>query len=155
MTGIPQGMHAVTPHLMVKDAKAALALYEKTLGAETIFVLEMPGGGPVMHAEFKIGDSHLFISDEMPGSPRKAPATDLASVAFYLYVDDVDQAYQTAIDGGLSSVSEPEDMFWGDRTAVLQDSFGHNWTLATFQKQVSPEEMTEAMKKMMPAGEPV
>jgi PhnB protein len=153
MTIIPEGMHTVTPHLMVKNARAALAEYEKTLGAETLHVLELPGTDMIVHAGFKIGDTMLFISDETPGSPRSAP-TDNASVAFYVYVDDVDTAYARALAGGLSSISEPEDMFWGDRTGVVSDNFGHNWTLATFQKVVTPDEMAIAMKNMMPQDEP-
>lgn len=151
MSGIPTGMHSITPHLMVSDARAALALYQKAFGAEIVHVLEMPGTGIVMHASFKIGDSTLFISDEMPGGPRKAPGGNLTSVAFYLYTDDVDAAFIKTKAGGLDAVSEPEDMFWGDRTAVLHDSFGHNWTLATQLREVSPEEMAETMKQMASA----
>ncbi|MDG1417520.1 MAG: VOC family protein [Maricaulis sp.] len=151
MAKIPTGMHSITPHLMVKDARAALALYEKAFGAEIVHVLEMPGSGIVMHASFKIGDSTLFISDEMPGGPRKAPSGNMSSVAFYLYTKDVDAAFARAKTAGLDAMSEPEDMFWGDRTAVLHDPFGHNWTLATQLRDVSPEEMAETMKNMAPA----
>jgi PhnB protein len=153
MTGIPQGMHSVTPHLMVSNAREALAQYSKAFGAETLLVLEMPGTDIVMHAEFKIGNSVLFISDETPDTPRRAPE-GTSSVAFYLYVDDVDALYARAVAGGLTSVSEPADMFWGDRTSVVTDSFGHNWTLATHQKDVSQEEMDAAMKSFMEQGEP-
>jgi PhnB protein len=154
MFASPEGMNTVTPHLVVKDARAALALYEKSLGAEILHVLEMPGSGKVMHAGFKIGDSMLFISDEIPGMPREAPTDRTASVAFYVHVSDVDDVFQTAKTGGFEAVSEPEDMFWGDRTAVLNDQFGHNWTLATQIKVVSPEEMQAAIKTMMPVDEP-
>lgn len=151
MTGIPTGMHSITPHLMVSDARAALELYQKAFGAEIIHVLELPGTKMIMHASFRIGDSTMFISDEIPGGPRKAPAGNLSSVAFYLYSDDVDAAFIKAKAGGLDAVSEPEDMFWGDRTAVLHDPFGHNWTLATQLREVSPDEMAETMKQMAPA----
>jgi PhnB protein len=154
MSESPEGMNTVTPHLVVKDARAALALYEKSLGAEVLHVLEMPGTGKIMHAGFKIGDSTLFISDEIPGMPREAPTDTTASVSFYVHVSDVDDAFRTAQLGGLLAVSEPEDMFWGDRTAVLNDQFGHNWTLATQIRVVSPEEMQAAVNTMMPVDEP-
>ena len=153
MSGIPEGMSTVTPQMVVSNAKAALAIYEKALGAETQFIMEMPGTDLVMHASFKIGTSIMFISDEMPGGPRKAPVDGLASVAFYLHVDDVDAAYKTGIEGGFEGVSEPENMFWGDRTAVLHDPYGYNWTLATRVKEVGPEDMAEAIKNMASASE--
>tara|TARA_R110002096_G_scaffold126381_1_gene273192 strand:- start:1260 stop:1502 length:243 start_codon:yes stop_codon:yes gene_type:complete len=76
------------------------------------------------------------------------PPTGKSSAAFYVYVDDVDAAYAKAMSAGMEGVSAPEDMFWGDRTGVLHDGFGQNWTLATFQREVSPEEMGEIMTKM-------
>lgn len=144
---ILENMHSVTPHFMVDGADRAIALYEQALGAELMGRIEMPGTGTVMHAMFKIGNSMMFISDPVPNSERKPPS-GTASSAFYTYVDDVDVAYAKAVEAGMEGISAPEDMFWGDRTAVLNDGFGYNWTLATFQREVSPEEMSEVMSKM-------
>lgn len=147
MTNMPENFHSVTPHMMVDGADKALALYEKALGAELLGRMAMPGTELVMHAMFKVGNSMMFISDPVPNSDRKPPE-DIASAAYYVYVDDVDAFYAKAVEAGMTGVSAPEDMFWGDRTAVLHDGFGYNWTLATFQREVSPEEMAEAMSKM-------
>ncbi len=144
---LPENMHSVTPHFMVDGADKAIALYEKALDAELMGRIEMPGTGTVMHAMFKVGNSMMFISDPVPDSDR-TPPTEIASAAFYVYVDDVDAAYTKAVSAGMKGISAPEDMFWGDRTAVLHDGFGYNWTLATFQREVSPEEMTEMMASM-------
>lgn len=149
MSNPPEGMNTITPQMIVSDSRAAMALYERAFGATIGMVMEMPGTDGIMHAEFKIGDSTIFISDEMPQMPRKAPSGDISPVAFYLYVDDVDAVYQKAVDHGLEGVSEPEDMFWGDRTAVLHDPFGYNWTLAQQVRVVTPEDMQEGMKQMM------
>ena len=140
-------MHSVTPHFMVEGADKAMALYEKALGADLMGRLAMPGTDTVMHAMFKVGNSVLFISDPVSGSDRKPPK-GVSSAAFYIYVDDVDTAFTKAVEAGMKGISAPEDMFWGDRTAVLNDGFGYNWTLATFQKDVSPDEMSAVMAKM-------
>lgn len=144
---IPENMHSVTPVFMVDGADKAIALYQSALGAELVGRIEMPGTGKVMHAMFKVGNSMMFISDPIPDSDRQPPK-GMSSAAFYVYVEDVDAAYKQAVDAGMKGVSAPEDMFWGDRTAVLYDGFGYNWTLATFQREVSTEEMSEIMSKM-------
>lgn len=148
----PEGFHSITPYFMVDGAKKAIELYEKALGAEVMMVLNAPGTDMVMHGALKIGDSVLFISDPAPEMERQAPAAGtLSSNAFYHYVEDVDTAYEKAVAAGMASVSAPEDMFWGDRTAVLNDGFGYNWTFATFIREVTNEEMEEAMKSMAAA----
>lgn len=147
MANIPEGYHSVTPYIMVNGAEQALALYEKALGAEITGCIKVPDSDLVMHAMFKVGNSTVFIGDPIPNSDRQPPQ-GMSSAAFYVYVEDVDASYRQAVEGGMVSVSEPEDMFWGDRTAVLNDGFGYNWTLATFQREATPEEMETAMKQM-------
>lgn len=149
MSYLPEGFSNVTPHLLVSDAKAALALYEKALNATILHVMEMPGTGKVMHAGFKIGNAMLFLSDPMPFMSRKPAGPDGATTAFYVYVEDVDAAFAHASTNGMKAIDEePMDMFWGDRTAVVQDPYGYNWTLATKQRDVSPEDMAKAMEQM-------
>lgn len=148
MPKLPEGFATITPHIVVSDAKKAIALYEKALGARTVGVMTMPGSDKVMHAGLRIGTSALFVQDELDQFPRKAP-TGTASAAFYLYVDDADAAYRRAVDAGMTSQSAPEDSFWGDRTAVVNDPFGYNWTFAHRVREVSPEEMNRAMEAMM------
>lgn len=147
MDAIPEGFHTITTFIVVGDGNAALALYEKAFGAEVTGKLTMPGSGIIMHAMLKIGTSMLFLCDENANMGMMAPK-DEAGTRFYLYVEDVDAVHKRALDAGLSEQAAPQDMFWGDRTAVLQDPWGHRWTLATHVKDVTPEDMAQAMKAM-------
>ncbi len=142
----PEGFHTLTANATYKDTKAAIAFYEQTLKLTVDGVLESPNGC-VMHASASIGDSKIFMNDEFEGSPRQAPEGK-ASVAFYLYVPDVDESYSHAVEGGMTSVAEPEDMFWGDRTAVVSDPFGYSWTFSTQVKEVPMEEIEKQMAAM-------
>lgn len=135
----PEGFHTLTANATYKDTKAAIEFYKRTLNLAVDGLLESPQGC-VVHASASIGDSKIFMNDEFEGAPRKAPEGN-ASVAFYLYVTDVDQSYNHAVNGGMVSVSEPEDMFWGDRTAVVSDPFGYSWTFASHVKEVPMEEI--------------
>ncbi|PZD72334.1 hypothetical protein C1752_03921 [Acaryochloris thomasi RCC1774] len=142
----PEGFHALTANATYKDTKAAIEFYKRTLNLIVDGVLESPQGC-VIHASASIGDSKIFMNDEFEGSPRKAPEGN-TSVAFYLYVPDVDKSYDHAVDGGMTSVSEPEDMFWGDRTAVVSDPFGYSWTFSTQVKEIPMEEVEKHMAAM-------
>jgi PhnB protein len=92
-----------------------------------------------------IGDSCLFLGEEVEWFGRKAP-TEPGSIALYLYVPDVDAAFKRAIDSGMISVNEPETMFWGDRTAVVSDKYHYSWTFSTHVEDVSLEEMAKRQK---------
>lgn len=141
----PEGFNTVTPLLIVKDGAAALELYEKALGAQTVMRLDTPDGEKVLHAVLQVGSSKIFLGDE--SDKMKAPI-DEAGTRLYVYVDDVDAQHATALSAGMSEKHALEDMFWGDRTTVLNCPHGHTWTLATHQRDVSPEEIAEAMKAM-------
>ncbi|WP_299409178.1 VOC family protein [Acaryochloris sp. IP29b_bin.148] len=135
----PAGFHTMTPNATYRDTKAAIELYKRAFGLIVDTFLETPEG-IVMHVSATIGDSQLFMSDEFKGSPRQAPNPN-SPVAFYLYLPDVDASYQQAIKAGMTNVSKPEEMFWGDRTATVVDPFGYTWTLATQVKEISPRIM--------------
>lgn len=143
----PAGFHTMTANATYRDTKAAIELYKRALDLTVDALLETPDG-TVMHASTKIGDSSFFMSDEFEGSPRQAPDPK-SPVAFYLYLPDVDASYHQAIAAGMTSVSEPEDMFWGDRTAAVSDAFGYAWTLATQVKEVPPDEAIAIFSQMM------
>ncbi|MGF1600698.1 MAG: VOC family protein [Thermosynechococcaceae cyanobacterium] len=142
----PEGFHTLTANATYKDTKAAIEFYKRTLNLTVEGVLES-SQGCVMHASASIGDSKIFMNDEFEGSPRQAPEGN-TSVSFYLYVPDVDQSYRHAVDGGMTGVSEPEDMFWGDRTAVVNDPFGYSWTFSSQVKEVSWEEVEKKVAAM-------
>ena len=144
----PNGFHTLTPFLIVENASAAIDLYKKALNATEMGRLTAPGSDKVMHAGLTIGDSQLFIADEMPQQGMVAPKGEQAGSRFYVYVEDVDQAHGHATANGLKEKAPPSDMFWGDRTSVLTDPYGQTWTLATKQREVSMEEMQQAMMQM-------
>lgn len=136
---IPAGYHTITPSLVVSDADAAIAFYKKAFGAEEIMVMRTPNGA-VMHAEFKIGDSAIMLGGEWPDHGMKAPLPRHYSGGLHVYVQDVDKAYQRAVDAGATPMMPPADMFWGDRYGKVIDPYNHVWGVATHIEEVSPEE---------------
>ncbi len=145
---IPQGMHTVTPNLTLRDCAKAIDFYKRAFGAQEVSRMMAPDGRSVWHAELRIGDSMVFMSDEMPGMSRPAPSADApVPVTLWLYVPDTDQAWKRACDAGARSVGAPTDMFWGDRCAGCADPFGYVWTFATRQKELSADDMRRAGEK--------
>ncbi len=139
----PDGFHTVTPALVVKGAKDALAHYESALGAVTGDVMEKDG--IVIHAEFKIGDSWLFINDDAEWMPRR-PMAGTQPTGLFLYVEDCDAAMKRALDAGMEEFFPLQDQFWGDRTGAVKDRYGYCWTFATKKEDLSPEEIEERAK---------
>ncbi|MDQ3894827.1 MAG: VOC family protein [Actinomycetota bacterium] len=130
---IPDGYHTVTPYLIVGRAAELIDFTKRAFGAEEMF--RMPGpGGAIMHAEIRIGDSVVMLSDASTENPS-------TSTMIHLYVEDVDAVYQRALEAGASSLREPENQFYGDRSAGVKDAFGNQWWLATHVEDVSPEEL--------------
>ncbi|BCU76702.1 VOC family protein [Luteolibacter sp. LG18] len=143
---IPEGYHSVTPSLTVADAPAALAFYQAAFGAVEIFRMPDEKTGKIMHAEIAIGNSRLMLSSEFPEWGCVAPEVGTGG-AFMIYVADVDAAYAQAVGAGATSLQEPTDMFWGDRTSRVADPHGYRWSLATHVRDVSPEEIAKAAKE--------
>lgn len=149
---VPAGYHTATPYLTLSDCARAIDFYKKAFRAQEVMRMEAPGGR-IGHAEIKIGDSVVMLSDEMPGGATRSPQSlGGTSVGVFLYVTDVDSSFKQAIDAGGKSVMQPTDMFWGDRFGTLTDPFGHTWSMATHKEDIAPEEMKkrshEAMAKM-------
>lgn len=143
----PEGYHNVTPYLTIAGAAEALDFYKRAFGAEEVF--RMPMGDRIGHAEIRIGDSVVMLSDEFPEMGCLGPkARGGATSSLMVYVEDVDSAYQQALDAGAIQERPVEDQFWGDRMGSLVDPFGHRWSLATHVREVSPEEMQAAMAEM-------
>jgi len=144
---IPEGHHSLTPYLVVKDAAQAIEFYKRAFGAEEIDRMAGPGGTGIMHAEIKIGDSRLMLSDEFPGAGCRSPQSLGATTCqLFLYVPDVDASYQRAITAGATPIMPVSDMFWGDRYGNLSDPYGHQWGLATHKEDVSPQEMKKRVE---------
>ena len=142
---IPEGMHTVTPNLVLRDCAKAIEFYKRAFGAQEISRFPAPDGKSIWHAELRIGDSTIFLNDEMPGMGRTAPtAANPVPVTMWLYVPDADRSYRQAVDAGAKSTMEPADMFWGDRCAGVADPYGYTWSFATHQKDLTAEEMRRA-----------
>ena len=145
---IPQGMHSVTPHLVCADATRAIDFYKQAFGATEKGRLPGPDGR-LMHAAVKIGDSTVMLVDEMPEWGALGPkALKGSPVTIHLYVEDVDAVVARAVKAGAKVTMEVADQFWGDRYGKLEDPFGHHWSVATHQRDVTPEEMKKAMAAM-------
>ncbi len=142
---IPEGTHTVTPNLVLRDCAKAIEFYKKALGATEVSRFPAPDGKSIWHAELKIGDSAVYLNDEMPGmSPQPPDTSHRAPVTMWLHVKDCDEAYKRAIDAGAKPINEPTDMFWGDRTAAVADPYGYAWSFSTHQKDMTREEMIRA-----------
>ena len=150
VNAIPEGMHTVTPHLVCEGATEAIDFYKKAFGAEELS--RLPGeDGRIMHAELRIGDSVVMLADAFPEWNSPGPlALKGTTVSIHLYVPGVDAAFQRAVDAGAEVVMTVDDMFWGDRFGMLKDPFGHRWSIATRQRDVSADELQEAMRRTSP-----
>ena len=134
--------------LTVKDAAEALAFYKQAFGAEELFRMPSPDGG-VAHAEFMIGSTQIYISDEYPDYHAFAmPEDATASCLFSIQIDDCDTAYQRAVEAGAATLSEPADRFWGTRSAVIRDPFGYRWSLNQIIEELTPEEIERRARKL-------
>jgi len=150
---IPPGYHSLQSYFTVRDAAKAIAFYCDLFGAEEIVRMLMPDGKSVMHAEVKIGDSVLMLSEENLDWGTKSPlALGGTPVSMMLYVPDVDAIYAKAITLGCIAMMPPTDMFWGDRFCKFIDPFGHQWGVATHIKDPTPEEMEAGRKAMLESG---
>jgi uncharacterized glyoxalase superfamily protein PhnB len=139
---VPEGLHTITPHLVIRAADKAIDFYKKAFGAEENGVHRTPDG-KVMHASLKIGDSHLYLADEFPGhlscaSPQTLNGT---TVTLNIYTENVDALFSRAVTAGATATMPLANQFWGDRYGQLKDPFGHSWGLAQHMEDVAPEEM--------------
>jgi len=142
---IPDGFNAVTPYLTVKDPREAIVFYKRVFGARERMLMPMPDG-QIAHAEIQIADSIIMLGCECPDHGGVSPQTLGGSpVGLALYVENVDDVFNRAVNAGATSKEPVENKFWGDRAGSLTDPFGHKWTLLTHVEDVSPDEMKNRM----------
>jgi PhnB protein len=153
-SAIPAGYHTVTAYLTVPDGDRALDLYAKAFGARVKVRMAKPDG-KLMHAEIRIGDSVVMLSDESPGGTKSPTSLGGTSASLFLYVPNVDASFKRTVGAGCRGTMPPTDMFWGDRFGQLVDPFGHHWSLATHKEDVRPAEMKKrAAAAMAQTGQP-
>lgn len=149
---IPKGYQAVTPYLAIQGAAAAIDFYKKVFGAMEL--MRMPGpAGKLGHVEIKVGDSKVMLADESEQMNFLGPkAHGGTPVHIHLYVKDVDATVARAVEMGAKMMREVQDMFYGDRTAAIEDPFGHFWHVSTHIRDVSMKEMKRAAEEMAKAA---
>ena len=142
---IPDGFRTITPFFNIKGCAEAIDFYARAFGAEVVNMFKLPTGA-VMHAELKIGDSRILMSEAMQN--------DATTSSTFLYVEDSNAWWKRATDAGCEVVQPLADQFWGDRWGLLKDRYGNRWGIATHIEDVSDEEMKkradEAMKAFAP-----
>jgi len=141
---VPEGFHTVTPSLVLRDAAKAIEFYKKALGAQEIIRMSGPDG-KIMHAELRIGDSVVFLSDENPHvSNLKSPQSlGGCSSALNVFVPNVDELFKQAIAAGGKESAAVAGQFWGDRYGSFIDPFGQSWGVATHKEDLSPQQLQE------------
>jgi PhnB protein len=144
-----KGPFGLMPYIIVKGGDAAIKFYEKVFDARESFRLAEPNGR-IGHAEVKIGDGGIMLADENPAFGALSPPTVGGTpVSLHLYVEDIDATIKRAEAAGAIVLRPAEDQFYGDRSGMIADPFGHHWHLATRKKDVSPEEIQKHYTELL------
>jgi uncharacterized glyoxalase superfamily protein PhnB len=141
-------MQPLSPHLVCAGAAKAIDFYKKAFGA--VEMMRLPGkDGRLIHASVQINGVPVMLVDEFPEMGNSAPTSLKGTpVTLHLNVGDVDAVTARAVKAGARVIMPVADMFWGDRYGVIEDPFGHRWSIATHQRDVTPKEIQAAMKNM-------
>jgi PhnB protein len=142
---VPEGYHTVTPYLTCKSSAQAIDFYKSAFGAKEIMRMPSPDG-KISHAEIQIGDSRVMLADEFPGTCAPTPGAT-SPIAIFLYLENVDSAFNRAVSAGAKVDMPLANQFWGDRFGKLTDPFGHKWALAQHVEDVAPDEMMRRQKE--------
>jgi PhnB protein len=149
----PDGYHAITVYLIIDGASDAIDFYAKVFGTKERMRMPAPDG-KIGHAELDLGDSVIMLADEFPDMGIKSPTTLGGSPAFlHIYVDDVDTVFNGAVAAGAKMLQPLEDKFYGDRAGMLEDPYGHIWSVATHIEDVPEEEMEARAAAYAESGE--
>lgn len=141
---------SLSPYICVADAAGAIDFYTQAFGAEEKFRLIDPNDGRVGHAEIVIGGQVMMLSDEYPDFGALGPESLGGSpVKFHIYVPDVDATFALALALGATELRPITAQFYGDRSGMILDPFGHSWSIATQKEDVSPAQMQERWTKAM------
>lgn len=136
----PSGFNDVTAYLVVKNAEAVIEFAEKVFDA--VIMVKMEDHGKIMHAEFQIGDTIIMIGNGAENSK-------LFPGMLYIYVEDTDVTYKKAITAGAKSIMEPQDKFYGNRNAAVEDCCGNQWWIATHRENLTQEQLEDRLEEEM------
>ncbi len=134
--GIPEGYHTITPYLSVLDASGLIEFLKQAFDAKEIEMHTMPDG-KIINAQIRIGDSMILIAD----APKEMGERKLMPTMLYMYVNDADAVYKSAIQAGGKSIMEPADQFYGDRVGAVEDMAENQWWIATHKEEMSQEDL--------------
>jgi PhnB protein len=138
---ISEGFQSITPCLSIRGVAEALEFYKKVFGAVELMRMPMPDG-KIVHADIKIGDSHILMGDENPEMNSRSPKTlGGSAVGLMVYVENVDKTVALAVANGAKITRPVENQFYGDRGGWIEDPFGHKWYVATHVEDVPPDEL--------------
>jgi len=137
---VPEGFVTVTPYLVVDRASDFIEFLKKAFDGEETF-RHKTEDGKIMHATVRIGTSTIMLGDTMEGM-------DAQTGMFYLYLDDVDDVYQKALNAKATTVREVRDEFYGDRAGSVKDKWGNVWWIATHVEDVERDELERRSKEM-------
>jgi PhnB protein len=148
VAAIPKGYHSITPYLFVQNAEKAIQFYKMVFGAKEKMKMVNPNN-KIMHAELKIGDTELMLADEHPEMGTNAPSAFGGSpIMIHLFVKNVDEVVKKAQSAKAKIIKPLENRFYGDRTAVLEDPFGHRWCVSTRIENVTPAKMKKRVAEL-------
>ena len=141
---MPTGYHTVTPYLIVQGAATAIDFYQRAFNAKELSRSVGADGHTIVHASLKIGNSVVFLADEIPGLSSLSPISLMgSSVVMHLYVPSVDKLWEQALEAGGRELLPLQDAFWGDRYGQIMDPFGHRWTLASRKENLTEDEIEQ------------
>jgi PhnB protein len=145
---VPEGMQSLIPHLVCAGAAEAIDFYIKAFGATEVNRMPAPDSGRLMNAMIRIGDSMMMLVDEMPEFGALGPkALKGTPVTMHMYVENADASFERAVQAGATPVLPLADMFWGDRYGIVEDPFGHRWSIATHQHDYTHEQIHAGMMR--------
>jgi PhnB protein len=149
---VPEGYHTITPYLCCRNATDAIEFYKRALGASELFAMKQPDGR-IGHAELQVGTSRVMLADEFPEMGFRSPESIGGSpVHLHVYVEEVDAAFDRAVQAGGEVLRPLKDQFYGDRSGSVKDPFGHVWHLSTHKEDLSPEEIAQRAKQQHQSG---
>lgn len=146
---VPKGYRTVTPNLVVTDVALAIDFYARAFDAQCLTQTNDATDRYAIQATVKIGNSIVILQSEAPELGILSPVS-LGSTAGHqhLYLDAIDLVWATALEAGATAISEPVDMYWGDRTAMLVDVFGHRWSLASRVEHVAKADVQKRFEAL-------